>query len=55
MPVLALTTVDRVKAYLGTSNSGAAVGVWSPENVAVLQDMINKVSDDMENLSLIHI
>lgn len=49
MPVLALTTVDRVKAYLGTSNSGAAVGAWASENTAVLQDMINKVSDDMEN------
>lgn len=36
-------------AYLGTSNSGAAISAWSPENIAVLQDMINKVSDDMEN------
>lgn len=49
MSVLALTTTARVIAYLGTSNSGAAALTWSPGNIAVLQDMINKVSDDMEN------
>lgn len=49
MSVLDLTTVDRVIAYMGTANSGASAGVWSPGNKDIIARMISTVSQDFEN------
>lgn len=49
MAVLALTTVERMLAYLGTSNSGASAQTFSDANKAVLQGIINTVSQEFEN------
>lgn len=49
MSILDLTTVDRVISYMGSANSGAAAGVFSPANRTTLSGMISAVSQDFEN------